>query len=107
MGNEFNIPTRAVHLQDDSKTGFHQFLEYWNPFLEKWVVIDPYFSFRYRNEDGTYLSAMQLQNETAPWNKIAPFGQYAYSTSVEELQEMWRNKASFVTGQSYQLSYPF
>ncbi|HTN08893.1 hypothetical protein [Agriterribacter sp.] len=107
LTNEFNIPTRAIHLQDDTQTGFHQFLEYWNPFHEKWIVIDPYFSFRYWNKDGTFLSGEELQNETAPWDKIIPFGQYAFSTSIEELQEMWHNKASFVIKPSYQLSYPF
>lgn len=105
--NEFNIPTKAVHLQDNTQTGFHQLLEYWNPFQEKWVAIDPYFSFRYRNENGTFLSAEELQNETAPWEKIAPFGQYAFSASIEELQEMWHNKAYFIIGASHQLSYPF
>ncbi|HRP55407.1 hypothetical protein [Agriterribacter sp.] len=107
LTNEFHIPTRAVHMQDDTRTGFHQFLEYWNPFRKKWVAIDPYFSHRYRNEDGGFLSAEELQNETAPWNKTAPFGQYVFSTFEGELQEMWRHKALFVTGSSYQLSYPF
>lgn len=107
LTNEFNIPTRAIHLQDGAQTGFHQFLEYWNPFQGKWIVIDPYFSFRYRNEDGIFLSGEELLNETAPWDKIAPFGQYAFSTLIEELQEMWHNKAYFVTGASYTLSYPF
>lgn len=107
LTNEFNIPTKAVHLQDDTQAGFHQFLEYWNPFRERWIVIDPYFSYRYRNEDGDFLSAETLQNETAPWEKIVPFGQYAFSASIEELQEMWHNKAYCMTGASYQLSYPF
>ncbi len=107
LTNEFNIPTRAVHVQDETHNGFHQFLEYWNPFRKKWIAIDPYFSHRYRNEDNSFLSAGALQNEPAPWNKIASFGQYAFSTSTQELQEMWYKKASFVIGESYQLSYPF
>jgi hypothetical protein len=107
LTNEFNIPTKAVHLQDDTQTGFHQFLQYWNPFQEKWIAIDPYFSFRYQHKDGSFFSAEELQNETAPWEKIAPFGQYAFSASIEELQEMWHNKASFIIGASHQLSYPF
>ena len=107
LTNEFNIPTKAVHLQDDTQTGFHQLLQYWNPFREKWIAIDPYFSFRYQHKDGSFFSAEELQNETAPWEKIAPFGQYAFSTSIEELQEMWHNKAYFMIGASHQLSYPF
>ncbi len=107
LTNEFNIPTKAVHLQDDTQTGFHQFLQYWNPFREKWIAIDPYFSFRYRHEDGSFFSAEELQTETAPWEKIAPFGKYAFNASVEELQEMWHNKAYFMIGASHQLSYPF
>lgn len=107
LTNEFNIPTKAVHLQDDTQTGFHQLLQYWNPFREKWIAIDPYFSFRYRHKDGSFFSAEELQKETAPWEKIAPFGQYAFSSSIEELQEMWHNKAYFIIGASHQLSYPF
>lgn len=107
LENEFNIPARSIHLQDETGVGYHQFLEYWNPFQLKWTVIDPYFSIRYQDGAGPYLSGDQLQDEISPWDKTTGFGQYIYSPLIQELNDIWSLKASFVTTPSYLLSYPF
>ncbi len=43
---EFNISTHEIYFVDDS-TGYHQFIEYWNPYKQSWVIIDPFYGVAY------------------------------------------------------------
>lgn len=56
----YKIPTRQLHWQKDC-SGFHQFLEYWNEFDEKWKIIDPFYGIRYVDENGDYLGFEEVE----------------------------------------------
>lgn len=51
----YQIPTRQLHWQKDC-SGFHQFLEYYNMYDNKWKIIDPYYGVRYIDHTGNYLN---------------------------------------------------
>lgn len=46
------IPSRQIHMTQNG-TGFHQFLDYWQPFQQQWVIIDPFYGIQYvdRNQN--------------------------------------------------------
>ncbi len=43
---QFRIPTQHIHFVDDG-VGFHQFIEYWNPYMQRWIIVDPYYGIGY------------------------------------------------------------
>lgn len=50
----FQIQVRQLHWHNKN-VGFHQFLEYYNPFDKQWKIIDPFYSVRYIDKHGNYL----------------------------------------------------
>jgi len=56
---EFGISTRQIYFEDDFGNGFHQFFEYWNPYEQRWVILDPFYSVRYRY-NGVFLGLEDL-----------------------------------------------
>ena len=46
---QFKIPTRHIHFQKEG-VGFHQFIEYWHPYLGKWIIVDPYYGIGYHQD---------------------------------------------------------
>jgi len=56
----YKIPVRQIHWQENC-SGFHQFTEYWNPFDEKWKLIDVYYGIRYVNNSGDYLGFEEVE----------------------------------------------
>ena len=56
----FRIPVRQLHWVRDC-SGYHQFLEYWNPHDTKWKIIDIGFGLRYVNDAGEYLGFEELE----------------------------------------------
>lgn len=102
--NEFNIPVRQIHMQAGG-IGFHQFLEYWNPYKNKWIVIDPYFGIVYEKGQ-SLLSKAEISREdiSASMKRIT---QYAYSTSTEEFMEYWQTTEEIHTTYDPYLSLPY
>ena len=56
----YRIPVRQLHWTREC-FGFHQFLEYWNPYDRRWKIIDPCFGVRYVDENGTILGFEGVQ----------------------------------------------
>lgn len=89
----FNIPTRQLHWQKDC-TGFHQFLEYWNAYDNRWEIIDPYYGIRYIDEQGNYLDfesiekLVRINNFTKGNIKKIDIGHLLYSE--EEIIYGWK-----------------
>jgi hypothetical protein len=44
----FNIATNQIYWVKDG-IGIHQFFEYWNPFSQKWIILDPFYGVKYSN----------------------------------------------------------
>lgn len=45
--SKINIATREIYFVDGD-TGYHQFIEYWNPYKQAWILIDPFFGVVYK-----------------------------------------------------------
>lgn len=91
----YQIPTRQLHWQKNC-SGFHQFLEYYNKYDDKWKIIDPYYGVRYVDQSGSYLNFEGIKklvrnNDFTSKNiKQIDIGRLYYSES--EILEGW-NKA--------------
>jgi hypothetical protein len=104
LTNEFNIPVRQIHMQKDG-IGFHQFIEYWNPFANKWIIADPYFGMVYSKND-TLLNVSEISMDEFP-GVFKRFGEYRFSASDEEAVEFWENTENLQITVDPYLSYPF
>ena len=103
LTKEFHIPVRQIFMSRNG-VGEHQFLEYWNPFCERWIVIDLYFNARYI-KDGALLSGAALSADTAP-GYIRRFGKYYFYPNTDELVNDWHTLAMQEDGY-YVLSFPY
>lgn len=104
LNNEFNIPVRQIYLQAGG-TGFHQFLEYWNPFEDKWIAIDPYFGVVYK-KGTSLLSTGEINREDIPGN-MKRFANYVFSNNTEEATEYWQTTEEIHTTYDPYLSLPY
>ena len=43
----------------ENGTGFHQFLDYWDPYKRHWVIIDPFYGIQYRDKDLNLMGSEQ------------------------------------------------
>ena len=60
----FHIPVRQIHFTDGTDA-FHQCFEYWNPYLDKWVIVDPFYGITYVDNQGDLLSFHELKSMAA------------------------------------------
>jgi len=104
LSNEFCIPVRQVHTQAGG-IGVHQFVDYWNPYLNRWIAIDLYFSSIFKKN-----SLLLSSNEIEPTEAIflmKNFGNNSFSTDMEEAANIWDSCDELSIDQNYYLSYPF
>lgn len=93
----FEIHVRQVHWTENC-LGFHQFPEYWNPFDQKWKIIDPFYGVRYVNAKGDYLNFEEVKEEirsnefSAENIKKINIGRMYYSE--EEIMKGWKSGIS-------------
>jgi hypothetical protein len=104
LTNEFNIPVRQIHMEVGG-VGLHQFLEYWNPFAAKWIIIDPCFSTRYE-KDGVLLGDEDINQQTAP-GYIVRFGQYYYYQTLVPLVQLWQDLEVLDVDDYYTITFPY
>lgn len=58
----FNIPTRQIHfVNPTTDIAFHQFFEYWHPYLQKWIIVDPYYGICYADPAGNLLGFNEIK----------------------------------------------
>ncbi|HXB06001.1 MAG TPA: hypothetical protein VNW04_02765 [Puia sp.] len=104
LTNEFNIPVRQTYMSIGG-VGLHQFLEYWNPFAAKWLIIDPCFSARYQ-KNGKLLGDEDIDKTTAP-GYMTRFGQYYYYQTTDELDTLWQQLDILDVKDYYVITFPF
>lgn len=104
LKNEFNIPVRQMYMQF-SGVGKHQFLEYWNPFSRRWIIIDPCFSVRYV-KNGRLLGDEEFTPAEAP-GLMVRFGSHRFYAEVGELVELWHGMDELVVSDYFTLTFPF
>jgi len=68
--DEFNIPTTQVHFVNDDNIGIHQFFQYWHPYLDRWIIVDPFYGVNYVNDNKELIGFDEL-NEMAKSNNIS------------------------------------
>jgi hypothetical protein len=104
LTNAFNIPVRQIYMVIGG-VGLHQFQEYWNPFAEKWIIIDPCFSTRYI-KDGVLLGDQDIDSQTAP-GFITRFGQYYYYQTLDPLVQLWQQLQVLDVNDYYTITFPY
>ena len=58
--DEFNIPTTQVHFVNDDNIGIHQFFQYWHPYLDRWIIVDPFYGINYINSNEELIGFIEL-----------------------------------------------
>lgn len=90
----YQIPTRQLHWQKDC-SGFHQFLEYYNKYDDKWKIIDPYYGVRYVDQNGNYLNFEEIErlvrNNNFSSKNIKQIDIRNFYYSQSEILEGWAN----------------
>jgi len=104
LKNEFNVAVRQVHMNFNG-VGMHQFTEYWNPFLKKWVAFDTYFGCHFIRE-GVLLNATELESSDIleTMKKVATSFVRA---KTEEMLWFWSNVDELTIGLDNLISYPY
>jgi len=57
---QFNVPVNQLHMWDNKGEAIHQFYQYWNPYLQKWVIVDPFYGINYVNEQSELIGYREL-----------------------------------------------
>ena len=104
LANEFNIPVRQIYMSF-AGIGKHQFLEYWNPFAGKWIIIDPCFNTRYK-KDNVLLGTEDFDQATAK-DLMVRYGQYYYYLTTDDLVTLWLGMDELIVKDYYTITFPF
>jgi hypothetical protein len=104
LGNEFNIPTRQMFMVF-GPVGKHQFLEYWNPFASRWIIIDPCFNVRYA-KDSVLLGTDDFDRSVAP-QYMQTYGTHFYYTTTDDLIWFWQNMDFLQVMDGDAVSFPY
>jgi hypothetical protein len=104
LANEFNIPVRQIYMVIGG-VGLHQFQEYWNPFADKWIIIDPCFNVRYV-KNGVLLGDEEIDQSTAP-NLMINYGQYFYYQTTGPLVQLWQELDILDVKDYYTITFPY
>lgn len=105
LTNEFHVPTRQVHMVFGT-TGKHQFTEYWDPFAEKWIAVDPCFNTHYL-KDGALAGVNDFTSTEAP-HLIRSFGTHVFHSFLPYgLPWYWTNMDRLQITDHYSLTFPY
>ena len=90
---EFGIMTRQIHFYNKEDIPIHQCFEYWNPYKESWIIVDPFYGISYVNSSKELigfeeLNAMIKQNRLTV-NNIVHLDIQEFYFNLEELQSGW------------------
>ncbi|MEQ8476810.1 hypothetical protein [Fulvivirga sp.] len=56
----FGVMTRQIHFYNIEDIAVHQCFEYWNPYLQKWIIIDPFYGISYVNASNELIGFEEL-----------------------------------------------
>lgn len=104
LTNEFNIPVRQIYMSFGG-IGKHQFLEYWNPFEGRWIIIDPCFNTRYEKDN--VLLGDEDFDRTKAQNYMVRYGSYYYYQTTDELIGLWLGMDELIVKDYYTITFPF
>lgn len=102
--NEFRIPSHQVYMVFGG-IGEHEFVEYWNPWVKRWIVIDPFFSVRYVGPQGL-LGVNGILRASAA-SEMTPFGEFPFCICYNDLISLWAGMDNLETTKAHYRSYPF
>ncbi len=90
--HEFNIPANQVHMVEDGQ-GFHQFFEYWHPYLEKWIIVDPFYGVTYQDQHGTLMGYAEfvehITNQSISPQSLVHEDVEKFYFNLQELSKGW------------------
>ncbi len=90
---EFGLMTRQIHFYNKDDIPIHQCFEYWNPYLGRWIIVDPFYGITYVNNSNELIGFQELnilikQNRLTADNLVHLDIQPFYF-NLEELQSGW------------------
>ena len=95
MLSSLGVYSRHWHASYQNGMGFHQFIEYYNPDLSKWIIIDPYYGIQYAKVN-ELLSVTEVGSTLLKGNKIENLVKKLaiakFSYSIEEIRRIWQQK---------------
>lgn len=112
LEKDFNIPVRQIHMQK-AGIGIHQFIEYWNPYKKKWIVIDPSYGVKYKKPQLGYMSIKEIVMNRDSVNSyielldLFPYYNYKDTDPGRNLYHIWSSVDSVIVSDNAFLSYPF
>jgi len=89
----FGVMTRQIHFYNVDDVPIHQCFEYWNPYMKKWIIVDPFYGIAYINVSDELIGFEELnvlinENQLTEKNLIHLDIQPFYF-NYEELQSGW------------------
>lgn len=92
----FNIPVNQLHFKNKKGEAIHQSVEYWHPYANKWIIIDPFYGICYKDKTGimlgfdelkSYASQLKIDSTFLISENIQPF-----YFNLDELRIIWNDK---------------
>lgn len=89
----FGVMTRQIHFWNVDDVPIHQCFEYWNPYMKKWIIVDPFYGIAYINASDELIGFEELNvliNENQLTEKnIIHLDIQPFYFNYEELQSGW------------------
>lgn len=89
----FGVMTRQIHFWNVDDVPIHQCFEYWNPYMKKWIIVDPFYGIAYINSSDEVIGFEELNvliNENQLTEKnIIHLDIQPFYFNYEELQSGW------------------
>lgn len=101
MLSSIDIYSRQIHLSDQNNIGYHQFIEYYNYELNKWIVVDTFYGVQYE-KNHNLLSLGELINEIIKGDKIKNLEKHnLYGSYPVQDEKNWQNKVLISRANDY------
>ena len=91
----FHIPVNQIHFTNQEGVAVHQFFEYWHPYFQNWIIIDPFYGICYVDSKGKWLGFDELKSYAAQEKIDSTFVSFVniqpFYFNLEELSTGWNN----------------
>jgi len=108
--NQFNIPVRQLHMVNKENVGIHQFYQYWNPYIKKWIIVDPFYGINYVNNNQELIGYQQLlellKANTLSTNNLNHVEIEKFYFNLEELRKGWNSQMKNILFSDMRKTYP-
>ena len=97
-------------MVNEKNVGIHQFYEYWNPFLEKWIIVDPFYGINYVNNNQELIGYQELlkllKANTLSTNNLNHVEIEKFYFNLEELKKGWNSQIKNLLFSDMRKTYP-